>query len=68
MDFNEYTLECYVRDRLARARADARAAATRRALLPAGRAVVSAAGSARALIALGQWLARAAPSPHETRA
>ncbi len=68
MDINEYTLECCVRDRLARARADARAAATRRALRPVRprrrlRGVLGA-----ALIALGQWLLDATPAPHETRA
>jgi hypothetical protein len=66
MDFNEYALECDVRDRLA----NARAAAARRALVPArsgrDRRLVVALGTW--LIAVGQWLAAPAPAARERRA
>ena len=68
MDINEYTLEWEVRDRLARARAVARAAADLRTLRPVRerrplRRVLGA-----GLIALGQWLIDATPAPDGTRA
>jgi hypothetical protein len=63
MDFNEYALDRFVRDRLATARAEA----AQRALRPARpRRVRVELG--RALIALGQWLVEPAPAPTRTRA
>jgi hypothetical protein len=63
MDFNDYALEVYVRDRLAAARA----AAVRRALLPARRGRLRVEVGA-ALIALGRWLATPEPAADRTRA
>lgn len=64
MDFNEYALEQEVRDRLAHARA----AAMRRALVPARpRRRLRAELGAR-LVALGERLMAPRPAPHETRA
>ena len=68
MDMNEYTLECCVRDQLARARATARVAHTARALRPVrpSRRLRGVLGGA--LIALGQWLVEATPAPNGTHA
>ena len=63
MDFNDYVLERYVRDRLA----DARAAAARHASIPGRRRRLRVELGA-ALIALGQWLLEPAPAPDGTRA
>ena len=64
MDFNEYVLERYVRDRLA----DARAAAVRHATIPGRRRRRLRVELGAALIALGQWLLEPAPAPDGTRA
>jgi hypothetical protein len=68
MDMNEYLIEREVRDRLTRARAEARAAAERRALPPVRRSRRLRGALGVALIALGQWLVEATPAPDGTRA
>jgi hypothetical protein len=68
MDTNHYALECYVRDRLMRARDEVRAAHLLHALRPIRprRRLRGVLGGA--LIALGQWLVEATPAPNGTHA